>query len=364
MPSLQSLLQLSKLAVQHGVRRGTVWYDHSGSGSCWCEGQRSVLYGGRASAAAVAAAAGGSGGSRGATGSGQLRGTSFPSGGGVAPGEQEAISQEDDSEPVTKGASSGKGGRSGSGGRKSGSIPGAAGAAMLGVTGGEGGAEAGGDAEGLPGAVGDNEQLGDAGEVDYEGMTAGRRSDEGLGDEGADPASMCAPIMPRRVRHVPRQSSAINLGTRVGPAEMKRMAAELDSLKGENQLLQMQLQRLQQMQAGSQQHQHQQQGFAAGGREMGQCSPQAEGSAAGAAAGAAGGSSGTRLDALEREMAVLKQQVRAMLLTVDVALACRSFVAAAADLGWGQACLPFTVSRALCASRRQLLSVCCLCMYV
>jgi hypothetical protein len=234
----------------------------------------------------------------------QQRGGSFRSGGGVAPGEQEAISQEDDSEPVTKGASSGKGGRSGSGGRKSGSVAGAAGAAMLGVTGGEGGAEAEGEAP--PGAMGDTEQLGDADEVDYEGLMTGRRSDEGAGEEGGDPVGMCAPIMPRRVRHVPRQSSAINLGTRVGPAEMKRMAAELNSLKGENQLLQMQLQRMQQLQPGPQQQQH----AAAGGRETGQCSPQAEGSAAGAAGAGAGGSSGSRLDALEREMAVLKQQVR------------------------------------------------------
>jgi hypothetical protein len=153
--------------------------------------------------------------------------------------------------------------------------------------------------------MGDTEQLMDADEVDYDGLIPGRRSDEGVGEEGGDPVGMCAPIMPRRVRHVPRQSSAINLGTRVGPAEMKRMAAELDSLKGENQLLQMQMQRMQQMQAGPQQQQH----AAAGGRETGQCSPQAEGSAAGAAGGGAAGSSGTRLDALEREMAVLKQQV-------------------------------------------------------
>lgn len=265
------------------------------------------LHGTAAAAAAAAAAAGGSGGSRGGTGSGQMqqRGGSFRSGGGVGPGEQEAISQEDDSEPVTKGASSGKGGRSGSGGRKSGSVLGAAGAAMLGVTGGEGGAEA--EGEGPPGAMGDTEQLGDADEVDYEGLMSGRRSDGGVGDEGGDPVGLCAPIMPRRVRHVPRQSSAINLGTRVGPAEMKRMAAELDSLKGENQLLQMQLQRMQHMQAGPQQQQ--QQHAAPGGRETGQCSPHAELSAAGAAGGGAGGSSGTRLDALEREMNVLKQQV-------------------------------------------------------
>lgn len=268
-------------------------------------------------AAAAAAAAGGSGGSRGNTGSGQLRGGSFRSGGGVAPGEQEAISQEDDSEPVpSKGASSGRGGRSGSGGRKSGSVPcGAAGGAMLGVTGGEGAADA--EGEPLAGAVtGDNEQLGDAddADADYDGMMTGRRSDEGVGEEGGDAAMMCAPIMPRRVRQVPRQSSAINLGTRAGPAEMKRMAAEVESLRGENQLLHMQLQRMQQQQTvaqaggGSQQ----QQPAAAGGRETGgQYSPQAEGSAAGCAGAGAGGGGGSssRLDALEREMAVLKQQV-------------------------------------------------------
>lgn len=275
-------------------------------------------HGTAAAAAAAAAAAGGSGGSRGNTGSGQLRGGSFRSGGGVAPGEQEAISQEDDSEPVTKGASSGRGGRSGSGGRKSGSVPGAAGAAMLGVTGGEGAADA--EGEPLGGAVGDNEQLGDADadDAEYDGLMTGRRSDEGVGEEGADAALMCAPIMPRRVRQVPRQSSAINLGTRAGPAEMKRMAAEVESLRGENQLLHMQLQRMQQQQhqqqaaqAGGGGGSQQQPAAAAGGRETGQCSPQAEGSAAGAGAGAGGGggSSRSRLDALEREMAVLKQQV-------------------------------------------------------
>jgi hypothetical protein len=255
-------------------------------------------HGTAAAAAAAAAAAGGSGGSKGNTGSGQLRGGSFRSGGGVAPGEQEAISQEDDSEPVTKG-SSGKGGRSGSGGRKSGSVPGAAGGAMLGVTGGEGGADAEGDA--LPGAVGDNDQLD---EVDYEGLMAGRLSGEGILDEAGDLVGMGAPILHRRVRHVPRQSSAINLGTRVGPAEMKRMAAEMESLRGENHLLQMQLQRLQQQGLPAGQQQQQQHAAAAG-----QHSPQAEGSAAGAAGAAAGASSGSRLDALEREMAVLRQQV-------------------------------------------------------
>jgi hypothetical protein len=164
--------------------------------------------------------------------------------------------------------------------------------------------------------VGDNEQLGDAGAddcADYDGLMTGRRSDEGVGEEGGDAAMMCAPIMPRRVRQVPRQSSAINLGTRAGPAEMKRMAAEMESLRGENQLLHMQLQRMQQQQApqaGGGSQQQQQQAAAAGARDMGQYSPQAEGSAAGAGAGGGGGnSSGSRLDALEREMAVLKQQV-------------------------------------------------------
>jgi hypothetical protein len=82
---------------------------------------------------------------------------------------------------------------------------------------------------------------------------------------------------------------------------MKRMAAEMESLKGENHLLQMQLQRLQQGQQQQQQH----------AAAAGQHSPQAEGSAAGAAGAAAGASSGSRLDALEREMAVLRQQVGA-----------------------------------------------------
>lgn len=280
-------------------------------------GRSGGSHGTAAAAAAAAAAAGGSGGSRGGGGgSGMLRGASFPSGGiGVGPGEQEAVSQEDDSEPVTK-ASSGRGGRSGSGGRKSGSVPGAAGGAMLGITGGEGGA----DAEGGPlqdVAMGDNEQQGDADEVDYEGMMgSGRRSDEGIADDGGDAGGFAAPIMPRRVRHVPRQSSAINLGTRVGPAEMKRLAAELESVNRENQLLQMQLQR---MQHGQHMQQAAAAAAAAGGQQgmqQGQCSPTAEGSAAGDRGDRGGGggfnSSGSRLDALEREMALLKQQVRGL----------------------------------------------------
>jgi hypothetical protein len=93
---------------------------------------------------------------------------------------------------------------------------------------------------------------------------------------------------------------------------MKRLAAELESVNRENQLLQMQLQRMQ--------HGQMQQAAAAAaaaggqqGMQQGQCSPTAEGSAAGGERGGHGGnSSGSRLDALEREMALLKQQVRGL----------------------------------------------------
>lgn len=44
-----------------------------------------------------------------------------------------------------------------------------------------------------------------------------------------------------RVRHVPRQSSAVNLGTRVGPAELKRLAAECEGLRAENRRLEARL---------------------------------------------------------------------------------------------------------------------------
>ncbi len=37
-----------------------------------------------------------------------------------------------------------------------------------------------------------------------------------------------AALQGRRVRHVERQSSAVNLGTRMAPAELKRLSAEAD----------------------------------------------------------------------------------------------------------------------------------------
>lgn len=46
---------------------------------------------------------------------------------------------------------------------------------------------------------------------------------------------------PRRVRHVPRQSSAVNLTTRTAPAELKRLTAEIESLRNENRRLQLQV---------------------------------------------------------------------------------------------------------------------------
>lgn len=49
------------------------------------------------------------------------------------------------------------------------------------------------------------------------------------------------PVAQRRVRHVPRQSSAANLGARVQPADIKRMAAELDTLRQDNKRLRLQL---------------------------------------------------------------------------------------------------------------------------
>jgi hypothetical protein len=43
------------------------------------------------------------------------------------------------------------------------------------------------------------------------------------------------------VRHVPRQSSAANLASRVQPADVKRMAAELEALRQDNKRLRLQL---------------------------------------------------------------------------------------------------------------------------
>lgn len=121
----------------------------------------------------------------------------------------------------------------------------------------------------LPGAAG--EGVGDAGEAD----TA---DDDTAGMDGPPLAPLA-----RHVRHVPRQSSAINLATRVGPAELKRMAAEVDALKAENRMLR-----------------------------------QAAGAAAAAAgligdddlaAAAAVMGGGGRVAALERQLAALRQQV-------------------------------------------------------
>lgn len=179
----------------------------------------------------------------------------------------EQMSQEDDSEPVT-------GNRSG--GRKSGSEADAAAEGLEGL----GAAAEAADDEGavvgiadsmLPGAAG--EGVGDAGEADM-----------GEDDGDAPTAGMDGPplnSLARRVRHVPRQSSAVNLGTRVGPAELKRMAAEVEVLKAENHML------------------RQAAGAAAAGLVVDED----------IAAAAAVGGGGSRVMMLEREVAALRQQV-------------------------------------------------------
>lgn len=72
----------------------------------------------------------------------------------------------------------------------------------------------------------------ESGEDDNEAMKAE--------DDDTEPELVSA----GRMRHVPRQSSAVNLGTRVqhnAYAELKRVAAELESLKSENKRLENQL---------------------------------------------------------------------------------------------------------------------------
>lgn len=185
------------------------------------------------------------------------------------PGDQdEQLSQEDDSEPVTGGRSGGK--KSGSGADATGYAGGAA--EGLGTAGDEGPLGEAGLGESLaPGGA--TEEVGDAGEADM-----GAEDDE---DADAADARMDGPPrgpLARRVRHVPRQSSAINLGTRVGPAEMKRMAAEVETLRAENRLL------------------RQAAGIAAAGLGDDELS---------------GLSAGSRVVVLEQEVASLRQQVTA-----------------------------------------------------
>lgn len=218
-----------------------------------------------------------SGGSQGArvTGSGGQPSQQPQHIGPIRPGEQdEQLSQEDDSEPVTGGRSGGR--KSGSGADAAGYPPDGVGAA--GEAAGEGGAIIG-EADGiddnmLPGAAG--EGVGDAGELptDY---PADDDADVAAGGMDGPPPGPLA----RRVRHVPRQSSAINLATRVGPAELKRMAAEVEALRAENRLLR--------------------HAAAAAGAGLMTDDDLA------AAAAAMGG--GGRVAALERELAALRQQV-------------------------------------------------------
>jgi hypothetical protein len=113
-------------------------------------------------------------------------------------------SQEDDSEPV-------EGGRGGLADEA------------------EGGVAPNGDMEGMGGPVGALPMEGE-GEADAE-------AEAEAGEAGAMNGVLGHP--PRRVRHVPRQSSAANLSVRGGgPAEVKRMAAEVEGLRAENRRLQ------------------------------------------------------------------------------------------------------------------------------
>ncbi len=50
-------------------------------------------------------------------------------------------------------------------------------------------------------------------------------------------ARVCLPPVQRRVRHVPRQASAVNLSTRVSNAELARLKSELEQLRSENRRL-------------------------------------------------------------------------------------------------------------------------------
>jgi hypothetical protein len=83
-----------------------------------------------------------------------------------------------------------------------------------------------------------NRQLAAAVAAAAAGVVGGGADDGGAGagaDPGPPPGGPGADFHGgRRVRHVPRQSSAINLGTRVGPAELKRLAAEVETLRTDN----------------------------------------------------------------------------------------------------------------------------------
>jgi hypothetical protein len=212
---------------------------------------------------------------------------------------EEAVSQEDDSEPVTgsgRKSSSGRGG--GSGPHADGLVAVAAAAAAV-----SGGAFDDDEEEDAPdaGALGMGLGLGGAGQMGEvngeEEQNAAGMAEEGGGDaicgddgdgglQSADCGPPPGPLAPRRVRHVPRQSSAINLATRVGPAELKRMAAEVEALQAENRAL------------------RQQAAAAAGGGGAA-----AAALAAAAAAYEEGEGAGARLYALEREVASMRQQV-------------------------------------------------------
>ena len=138
---------------------------------------------------------------------------------GHAPSNGAAVSGEDDSDPTAQEVKQEVGG-----GR---------------VSGGGGGDGAGEEAAGVmaeeaAGNVGD-----EAGEIVPEEEET-EPEDGGMGEGGMMGGMMEGgynPMAARRVRHVPRQSSAANLNVRAGPAEVKRMVAELDSLRAENRRL-------------------------------------------------------------------------------------------------------------------------------
>lgn len=100
--------------------------------------------------------------------------------------------------------------------------------------------------------VGVGEGEGEAGGADDEGEEGGGGGEDDLGADGGaggdgDPA---LGLLPRRVRHVPRQSSAINLATRVSPAEVKRLAVEVEGLRQENVRLELALRRSTEVRSG------------------------------------------------------------------------------------------------------------------